>query len=261
MSTEPAEPAAIEGAPVHGEGAEPPPSTVVRFDLPERLVHWTTALLLLSLLATGTILYVPGLMLAVGHRATIENIHVVTGFGLLAPILAGLAGPWRSALVDDIRRLDRWGRQDFAFFRPRRAGPVGRRGKFNGGQKAAAAVLAGGSLVMIVTGTVMRWSPPFPNELARGATLVHDVVYLVLFAVVVGHLVVALSRPVQLRSMFTGHVPLAWARRHGPAWLDGSDLRTLPTGRARRPRQAAAPPRRSAPRREAAHAGRRPASG
>jgi formate dehydrogenase subunit gamma len=186
---------------------------VERFDPVERLVHWTTAILLISLLATGTILYVPSLMLRVGHRATVVNIHVITGLALVAPIVIGLAGRWRSGLVDDVRRLDRWSRADFAYFR-RQGGSAGESGKFNGGQKLAAALFAGGGLAMVVTGVVMRWSPPFPHTWASGATLVHDIVYVVLFALTIGHVVMALSRPVQLRSMFTGRVPVAWAHRH-----------------------------------------------
>lgn len=222
---------------------------VVRFDLTERLVHWTTALLLLVLLATGTILYVPSLMLDVGHRATIVNIHVITGLALLAPVLIGLVVPWRGGLVADLRRLDRFGRDDAGWYRS----PARHAGKFNGGQKRVAGLLGGGMVAMLLTGVVMRWSPPFPNEWARGATLVHDVVYFVLFAVVAAHLAVALSRPVQLTSMFTGRVPRAWAERH-PDWLSGRDLRE--PGRPATPRS-----RRSARRGAVAASGTRPGSG
>lgn len=228
-----------------------PDEQIERFDRSERLVHWTTALLLLSLLATGTILYIPSLMLKVGHRATIVNIHVISGLALVLPLLVGLAGPWRSGLVDDLRRIDRFRQVDFDYLRPRRRAVS--IGKFNGGQKLAAAFFGGGMAMMIVTGVVMRWSPPFPNDWARGATLVHDTVYLALFALVVGHVAMALSRPVQLRSMVTGRVSRRWAERHEPAWLDGSDLRPKSRPGGRTPTSAA--------RGGVAAAGRRPASG
>lgn len=231
---------------------KPDRADIERFDLNERLVHWTTAILLLTLIVTGTILYIPSFMLAVGHRATIVNIHVITGLGLLVPFLAGLAGPWRTRLATDVKRIDRWQQIDFDYFRPSRIGPGA--GKFNGGQKLAAAVLAGGSIVMLITGVVMRWSPPFPNEWARGATLVHDTIYLVLTIVVIGHIALALSRPVQLKSMFSGRVPRRWAEQHAPGWLDGSDLKG-PTHRA--PTR----PRLSAGRGGAAGGGTTPASG
>lgn len=229
------------------------PGDIERFDLNERIVHWTSAILLISLIVTGTILYIPSFMLAVGHRATVVNIHVITGLGLLAPVLIGLAGPWRKGLSEDVRRFDRWQRGDFDYFRPSRlpAPP----GKFNGGQKLAAAVLAGGSIVMVMTGIVMRWSPPFPNSWASGATFVHDSIYLVLSLVVIGHILVASSRPLQLRSMFTGRIPREWAERYAPAWLNGSDLGGGATSRAR------TRPRPSAGRDEVAGAGTTRASG
>ncbi|MHB1987873.1 MAG: cytochrome b/b6 domain-containing protein [Acidimicrobiales bacterium] len=178
-----------------------------RFDLNERLVHWSTALLLVTLIVTGTILYVPSLMLKVGHRATLVNIHVIAGLGLAAPLFIGLAGPWRGALARDLGRLDRWKTIDFDYFRhgARHRSPAD---KFNGGQKLSAAVFAGAMAAMILTGIVMRWSPPLPNNWAAGATLVHDTLYLVLFALVIGHVAMALSRPAQLRAMVTGRLSL-----------------------------------------------------
>lgn len=225
------------------------PAEVVRFDATERLVHWTSALLLLVLFATGTILYIPSLMLDVGHRATIVNIHVIAGLALLAPLVIGLVLPWRGGLLDDLRRLDVWRKVDSGWYRT----PSSHDGKFNGGQKLMAGALGGGMVAMLLTGVVMRWSPPFPNYWARGATLVHDLVYLLLGVLVLAHVSVAVSRPVQLRSMFTGRVPRSWAERH-PGWLHGRDLAP--------PRAAASPrPLASAHRGAAAAAGGRPGSG
>lgn len=192
-----------------------------RFDLTERLVHWSTAALLLSLLVTGTILYVPAFSVAVGHRATVEQVHVVTGLGLLGPIALGLAGPWRRRLLGDVRTLDRWTSADWAWFRGRRRSKaLGlETGKFNGGQKAEAALLGGGMVIMVLTGIVMRWSPLFPASWATGATFLHDAAYVAIALAVAGHIVVALSRPDQMVAMLTGSIPLAWAREHAPAWL------------------------------------------
>jgi formate dehydrogenase subunit gamma len=218
---------------------DPHRGEIERFDLNERLVHWTTALLFLSLVVTGTILYIPSFMLAVGHRGLIVNVHVITGIGLLAPFLLGMAGPWRARLAEDVKRIDRWQQTDFDYFRPSRIG-LGT-GKFNAGQKLAGAVLGGGSVVMLVTGVVMRWSPPFSNEWARGATLVHDTIYLVLTIVVIGHIALGLSRPVQLKAIFTGKVPRRWAEEHAPSWLDGTDLRGSFRRARTRPRLSAGP--------------------
>jgi len=191
-----------------------------RFDGVERAVHWSTALLMIVLLFTGTVLYVPTLALMIGHRAIMENIHVIAGLALLVPLLAGVLGPWRQRLLADLRRFDRWGAADFDWFRrPARRHNLSR-GKFNGGQKAEAAFLGGGMVVMLATGSVMRFAPSRFITLATGATLVHDIGYIALFVAVAVHVFFALGRPEQLKSMFSGKVPRAWAMRHAPVWLE-----------------------------------------
>jgi formate dehydrogenase subunit gamma len=59
---------------------------LARFDLVERLVHWSTAIIVLTLIVTGALLYLPALAIRVGHRGLVENIHVITGLCLLGPL-------------------------------------------------------------------------------------------------------------------------------------------------------------------------------
>ncbi len=191
-----------------------------RFDRVERLVHWSTAIIMLELLATGAILRLPSLMLEVGHRSILEAIHVWTGVGLLAPLFIGIALPWRAKLVSDLRRFDTWSRSDWDWFhrKAKRTGePVG---KFNGGQKLEAALLGAGMVVMLVTGVIMRFGPASWIVWARGATFVHDVGFLCIGLAVLAHIYVALSKPEQLKSMVTGRISRAWASQHAPVWLD-----------------------------------------
>jgi formate dehydrogenase subunit gamma len=223
---------------------------ILRWDVTERVVHWSTGILLLSLLVTGAILYVPALATAVNHRAVVEQIHVVTGLALLGPLILGVLGPWRGRLVADLRRLDRWTAADWAFFRRRRGAKlvpaVLARGKFNGGQKALAALLCGGMVVMVVTGVVMRWSPPFPHVWATGATFLHDLGFVGLLIAVLGHIALALSRPDEMKSMLTGRIPRAWAAKKAPAWLAEVDAEAdaeVDAPRRARPR----PPRSARP--------------
>jgi formate dehydrogenase subunit gamma len=200
-----------------------PFAEVHRFDGVERAVHWSTAALLLALIVTGTILYIPTFALAVGHRAVVENIHVITGIGLLLPLIVGVLGPWRASLLGDLRRFDGWTRADWEWFR-RRAKRKAQRGKFNGGQKLEAALLGGGMTVMLITGVVMRWSPQvFPLNWATGATFVHDIFYVVLFFAVVAHIALSLNNPDQMKAMLTGRIPRKWAQEHAPAWLTEID--------------------------------------
>lgn len=196
---------------------------IERFDKTERVVHWSTAIIMLELLATGAILYVPSLTLAVGHRGIIENIHVYTGIALLVPLAVGIAGPWRAKLVADLRRFDRWTTADWDYFRRARRKTGDPLGKFNGGQKAEASLVGAGMIVMLVTGVLMRFAPPSWINWQQGATLVHDVGFLAVGITVFVHIVMAVNRPDQLKSMYSGVISRKWARQNAPAWLDEAD--------------------------------------
>jgi formate dehydrogenase subunit gamma len=190
-----------------------------RFDVVERLVHWSLAIMVLTLIVTGATLYFPILALHVGHRGLIEEIHVTTGLCLVIPLGAGLAGPWRKRLVVDLRRFDRWGEADFDWFRrsDRRLGLP--RDKFNGGQKIEAAFLGAALAAALVTGVIMRYAPSSWVTFATGATLVHDALFFAIVVAVVAHVGFALSRPDQLKSMFTGRISRSWAHAHAQGWL------------------------------------------
>ena len=192
---------------------------LARFDLVERLVHWSTAIMMLTLIVTGAILYLPALALRVGHRGLIENIHVITGLSLLGPLVLGAVGPWRKRLIKDLRRFDRWGASDFDWFKSgaRRSGLP--RDKFNGGQKIEAAFLGAAMVAALVTGVIMRFAPSSWITWATGATLVHDALFFAIAAAVIAHISFALSRPDQLVSMVNGRISRAWAKEHAGAWL------------------------------------------
>jgi formate dehydrogenase subunit gamma len=212
--------AAAGGRSGAGSGAK---TLVERFDGVERAVHWATALIMLELIATGMILYIPSFSLAVGHRGIMEAIHVFTGLALLVPLIIGIAGPWRAKLVADIRRFDQWSQADWDWFHTKQRRSHEPLGKFNGGQKAEASLLGGGMVVMLVTGAIMRFGPARWVTWAQGATLVHDAGFLLIGFAVGGHLYVALTKPDQLKAIFTGRISRAWARRHAPAWLEEID--------------------------------------
>jgi formate dehydrogenase subunit gamma len=191
---------------------------IVRFDGVERAVHWATAILMLELIATGAILYLPTLALAVGHRGFIETLHVYSGIALVVPIMVGVAGPWRRNLVADLRRFDRWTKSDWDWFHRTQRRSDAPAGKFNGGQKAEAAFVGGGIVVMLVTGILMRFAPASWINFQQGATLVHDVGFFAIGIGVAGHMYYAMSRPEQLKSMLSGSIPRAWAVKNTPAW-------------------------------------------
>ncbi|HTV11734.1 MAG TPA: cytochrome b/b6 domain-containing protein [Acidimicrobiales bacterium] len=188
-----------------------------------RVAHWLTALCFITLIATGAALYIPALVGLVGRRVLVTRIHVDVGLALPLPLLVSLLGPWGRALRADIRRLNRWIPEDREWLRrARRRQPTASvpTGKFNAGQKLNAAFVLGEMVVMLMTGSVMHWFNFFSNSWRTGATFVHDLFAYLLVAVVLGHVFMAVTHPEALRSIFTGRVSRAWARRHAQLWLE-----------------------------------------
>jgi formate dehydrogenase subunit gamma len=206
-------------------------SLLVRFDRVERVVHWTNATLFLILVVTGAALYLEPISRLVGRRALVEDIHVYTGLALPIPVVAALCGSWGRRLRADLRRFNRWTKDDRDWLRalPQPRAERSRRmekirvGKFNAGQKLNAAFVAGSGLVLLGTGVIMRWYHPWPLNWRTGATFVHDWLALAVGIVIVGHLWMAFRDWDALRAMVVGTVSRAWAKRHAPAWLDGTD--------------------------------------
>jgi formate dehydrogenase subunit gamma len=197
-----------------------------RFDRVERVVHWVNASLFAVVMATALCLYLPFLSAMVGRRETLKTIHVFAGLLLPFPLLLGVVGRrWGRRLRRDLRRLNRWIPDDGAWLRGRQwrrgshAGGV-RLGKFNPGQKLNAAFTGGAIIVMLATGSIMRWYKPWPLSWRTGATFVHDWIFLGLCVTITGHVMFALRDPDSLRSMWAGTVSRAWARRNAPRWLD-----------------------------------------
>jgi formate dehydrogenase subunit gamma len=215
-----------------GTGAAPDRSGLLaRFDKVERAVHWTNATLFAVLVFTGACLYLTPLIALVGRRELIERIHLYAGIALPVPLLLALSGSWGQALRRDIRRFNRWSDADRRWLRvmfqeqPRRRFSRSqlRTGKFNAGQKLNAAFTAGGGIVMLVSGLLLRWYRPFPLSWRAGATFVHNWLALLFVVVITGHVLMALSDRDALKAMLFGRISQAWARRHAPAWVDELD--------------------------------------
>src|ERR1041384_7158911 len=81
---------------------------LVRFDRTERIVHWTTAMLFLTVLFTGAALYAGPVSQLVGRRDLVRSVHVVAGLALPVPFVLGIVGRWGRRLRRDVERLNRW---------------------------------------------------------------------------------------------------------------------------------------------------------
>jgi formate dehydrogenase subunit gamma len=196
--------------------AEPP---LLRFDRVERTVHWVNAALFGILMLTGAALYAGPISVLVGNREIVRNLHVYSGLALPLPLLIGIAGSRGARLRVDLGRLNRWSRDDARWFRRRGRADVAL-GKFNPGQKVNASFIAGAGIVMLATGSIMKWFEPFPIDWRTGATFVHDWFALGIWAAVLGHIWFAVRDGDALDGMLGGTVPAAWARTKAPLWYE-----------------------------------------
>jgi len=191
---------------------------IPRFDFVQRTAHWANALLFLILMVTALPLYFASLADVVGRRHLVEQIHLWTGIALPVPLVISLIGPWGARMRQDVRRVNRWTKDEIRWLRS-----LGRKktelDKFNPGQKLNAIFVAGVIVVMLGTGSMLQWFRFFPVSWRTGATFVHDIFAFAIFAVVLGHIAMALTHRDSMRSIIKGWVTEGWAARHAAAWL------------------------------------------
>lgn len=186
-------------------------------------MHWANAVLFAILMATASALYVPQISAAVGRRVEVKTIHVYAGLLLPVPLLIGYLWPRRGrSFRADLARINRWTAADRRWLRTRGRDAEARHrvGKFNAGQKLNAAFTGGAIVLMLATGSMMRWPQSFPVSWRTGATFVHDWVAIGLFFAITGHVMFAFSDPDALGGMVKGRVRKSWAGVHHPLWLE-----------------------------------------
>jgi formate dehydrogenase subunit gamma len=192
---------------------------LLRFDAVQRTAHWVNALAFGVLMFTAIPLYFGSFFGVVFERHTIQMIHLWTGIFLPLPIIVSLAGPWGRRMRADMRRASVWTRKEVAWFRT-----LGRTyldaDKFNPGQKANIIFVGAATIVLLATGFILQWFRFFPVSWREGATFTHDLFAFAVFAVVAGHIYMALTHPGSLKSMIKGTVDERWAKRNAEAWLN-----------------------------------------
>ncbi|WP_204078595.1 cytochrome b/b6 domain-containing protein [Planotetraspora phitsanulokensis] len=190
-----------------------------RFSRGERLVHRSTAALMLLCTGTAACLYFPPLAQLFGRRHLMVVVHEWSGLLLPAPVLLGLAS---RAFRADLRRLNRLAPYDGQWLRAVRRGTPGPRpaGKFNAGQKIYAGWIAGAVPLMTFTGLLMWFTRALPAISRASAIFVHDVTALAIAVVVFAHIRLAYRDPEARRGMRTGSVTTAWARKNHSQWAE-----------------------------------------
>lgn len=199
---------------------------LLRFNRVQRAAHWANATLFFILIFTAIPLYFGSFFGVVLPRHLIEQIHLWTGLSLALPVIISLVGPWGEAMRQDVRRINYWTRDELEWLRTAGKSPLDA-DKFNPGQKLNAIFVGASIPVMLVTGSMLQWFRFFPVSIRSGATFVHDIFAWLIFIVVVGHIIMALTHREALRSIFGGRVTESWAKRHAGRWLKEQRQREL----------------------------------
>jgi formate dehydrogenase subunit gamma len=191
---------------------------VRRFSRTERTLHWANALGFFTLLATGLILYLPDLAVAVGRRPLVKDIHFWSGIAWVGVLALVIFLGDRRGLARTARELDGFDSDDLRWLTGRRPAPQGR---FNAGQKLNAALTAAFTLLFLLTGMLL-WLGERNTEFRFASTvLVHDGLMYVSLVLLVGHLYLAVLHPATrhaLRGITLGTVDEEWAAKHHAKW-------------------------------------------
>jgi formate dehydrogenase subunit gamma len=192
--------------------------TVRRFSRTERTLHWANALGFFTLLASGLVLYLPSLAVAVGRRPLVKDVHLWSGIAWIALlVLIALAGD-RRGLVRTARELDAFDRDDARWLTGRRPAPQGR---FNAGQKLNASLTAAFTILFLFSGLLLWLGERDTRFRFESTVLLHDGLMYASLVLLVGHLYLAVLHPATrhaLRGITVGTVDEEWAARHHAKW-------------------------------------------
>ncbi len=199
----------------------------------ERLLHWVHTAAFIPLALTGFVLFAPfAESLAQGQAGlSIRIIHRVAAvfFGGV-PILYALIQPRRMWM--NLKEFLTFSRYDllwlkgalpyYVFGRHAKMPPQPR---FNTGERLTAVVLVLGTVVFGITGLAMWFLRGImPAWLYQAAVFVHDVMFIVTFAMFMVHFYLAVIHPMMWQSLVSmryGVVSESYARQHHAIWYYG----------------------------------------
>jgi formate dehydrogenase subunit gamma len=206
---------------------------IPKYSALERTLHWVHTAFYLPLALTGYILFAPWLT-AVAQGDAGELVRVVhrisaVCFGLV-PIIYLIAQPRRLAM--NAKEFLTWGKEDFEWLKA--ALPYYAAGKheamppqprFNTGERLNAVVMVCGTILFGLTGLAMWFLKGImPDTLFRLATIVHDLTFIVTFAMFIVHFYLAVVHPLMWQSLISmrfGYVSESYAREHHAKWYYG----------------------------------------
>jgi formate dehydrogenase subunit gamma len=189
-----------------------------RFSRTERTLHWANALFFFFLLATGLMLYLPSLAIAVGRRPLVQSVHFWSGVAWVGVLLAIVLAGDRRGVLRTARQIDGFDRDDVRWLSGRKPAPQGR---FNAGQKLNTVLTAAFTVLFVVSGLLLWFGEHDTSYRFASTVVLHDGLMYVSLVLLVGHLYLAVIHPATrhaLRGITVGTVSEEWAAQHHAKW-------------------------------------------
>jgi formate dehydrogenase subunit gamma len=193
---------------------------LVRFKYSTRIVHWSVGVSFLICLFTGFPIWTPywGWMAGFfGGLQVCRWLHAWSGlaFSFFAALqfvqwvgqMALDAADRRFIAPGNFGKYLSWQTHDQEI------------GKYNGGQKLLFWTSSLAALGLLLTGVVLWYPGEFGAGLRQVSWVLHDVVFILLVMLIMGHVYLGLVEPGTLTAMVKGTVSKDWARTHHPKWF------------------------------------------
>jgi formate dehydrogenase subunit gamma len=190
-----------------------------RYNLFERILHWTVAITFIALLLSGLALGYPRLYWLsglFGGGQTMRAAHPWIGVVFTAGILVMLvmwAKPMRTDAEDRM-----WLRRIREYVATGHNGVDN--GRWNAGQKLYFWFSVVFAVILLITGIPLWFPSSWGSGLLQWSRFLHHVVFLLTVAGFIIHVLLsALIFPGTMDGMTSGRVSTAWAAHHHPRWF------------------------------------------
>jgi formate dehydrogenase subunit gamma len=206
---------------------------IPRYTSLERFMHWVHTGSFLPLALTGLILFSPVLQAGVGSVAmrNLRILHRIAAvfFGA-TPIVYALVQPRR--MLMHIREFFSFCRYDIDWLKAAvpyyllgHHGAMPPQPRFNTGERLNAIVMIVGAAVFGISGLAMWFAKGIiPANLYLALLMIHDLAFIVTFAMFMVHFYLAVIHPMMWQSLVSmrfGYVSESYAREHHARWYYG----------------------------------------
>ncbi len=204
---------------------------IKRFNVAERVAHWSQAFAFVVLFLTGAglIFQFFGDFLGVEGLRRAGLLHRVIGISFPVIVLAVLVLLTPKTTREWLKSLVSWNKDDIRFLMlfPKEffGGHVKLppQGKFNAGEKINSLLVIFSSAIMVITGWMLIFRHLFPAWMVVWIHPVHAGTALLLAAVILAHAYLGLGHPSSreaMKGMVKGTVSETFAREHHLLWYE-----------------------------------------